>query len=127
MPKLVHDYETATQNNAMLHLCTGIVTRNKVHAMVERGAANGLEMGSLMKKVVIVIASTIGFAGAAVAADLPVRQPVPPPVAGFPAVGKAPIGKGPIGKGPIGKAPIGKGPIGKGPVVAPAPPIATRG
>ena len=74
-------------------------------------------MGSLMKKLVIVVASTIGVAGAAVAADLPVRQPPPP----TPVVGKAPIGKGPIGKGPIGKAPIGKGPI-----VAP-PPIVTRG
>jgi hypothetical protein len=74
-------------------------------------------MGSLMKKLVIVVASTIGLAGAAVAADLPVRQPPPP----TPVVGKAPIGKGPIGKGPIGKAPIGKGPV-----VAP-PPIVTRG
>jgi hypothetical protein len=81
-------------------------------------------MGSLMKKFVIVVASTIGVAGAAVAADLPVRQPPPP----TPVVGKAPIGKAPIGKAPIGKAPIGKAPIGKGPVVAPvAPPIATRG
>jgi opacity protein-like surface antigen len=69
-----------------------------------------------MKKLVIVVASTIGVASAAVAADLPVRQP-PPPV---PVVGKAPIGKGPIGKGPIGKAPIGKGPVV-------APPIVTRG
>jgi hypothetical protein len=74
-------------------------------------------MGSLMKKLVIVVASTIGVAGAAVAADLPVRQPPPP----TPVVGKAPIGKGPIGKAPIGKAPIGKGPV-----VAP-PPIVTRG
>jgi hypothetical protein len=74
-------------------------------------------MGSLMKKLVIVVASTIGLAGAAVAADLPVRQPPPP----TPVVGKAPIGKAPIGKGPIGKAPIGKGPV-----VAP-PPIVTRG
>ena len=90
-------------------------------------AMNGLEMGSLVKKVVIVIASTIGFAGAAVAADLPVRQPVPPPVAGFPAVGKAPIGKGPIGKAPIGKGPIGKGPIVAPAVAAPAPPIGARG
>jgi hypothetical protein len=78
-------------------------------------------MGSLMKKFVIVMASTIGVAGAAVAADLPVRQPPPP----TPVVGKAPIGKAPIGKAPIGKAPIGKAPIGKGPVVA--PPIVTRG
>jgi hypothetical protein len=71
-----------------------------------------------MKQFVIVTASILGVAGTAVAADLPVRQPPPAPVAGVPLVGKA----------PIGKAPIGKGPIGKGPVVAPAPgPIATRG
>ncbi len=76
-------------------------------------------MGKLMKRFVIVMASTFGVAGAAVAADIPVRQPPPP----TPVVGKAPIGKGPIGKGPIGK-----GPIGKGPVIAPAPgPIVTRG
>jgi opacity protein-like surface antigen len=79
-------------------------------------------MGKLMKKFLIVMVSTLGFASAAVAADLPVRQPPPP----TPVVGKAPIGKGPIGKGPIGKGPIGKGPIGKGPVVAPGP-IVTRG
>lgn len=71
-------------------------------------------MGSLMKKFLIVMASTVGVAGAAVAADLPVRQPPPP----------TPV----VGKAPIGKFPIGKGPFGKGPVVAPAPgPIVTRG
>jgi hypothetical protein len=74
-------------------------------------------MGKLMKKFVIVMISTAGVAGAAVAADMPIRQPPPP----TPVVGKAPIGKAPIGKGPIGK-----GPIGKGPMVAP-PPIVTRG
>jgi opacity protein-like surface antigen len=72
-----------------------------------------------MKKFLIVSASIFGVAGAAVAADLPVRQPPPP----TPVVGKAPIGKA-----PIGKAPIGKYPVGKGPVVAPPPgPIVTRG
>ena len=81
------------------------------------GRSERNRMGSLMKKLVIVVASTIGVASAAVAADLPVRQPPPP----TPVVGKAPIGKAPIGKGPIGKAPIGKGPV-----VAP-PPIVTRG
>jgi opacity protein-like surface antigen len=80
------------------------------------GRSERNRMGSLMKKLVIVVASTIGVASAAVAADLPVRQPPPP----TPVVGKAPIGKGPIGKGPIGKAPIGKGPVV-------APPIVTRG
>jgi len=73
-----------------------------------------MEMGTLMKQVVIVTASILGFAGAAVAADLPVRQPPPP----------QPV----IGKAPIGKAPIGKFPIGKAPAPGPAPgPIVTRG
>jgi len=75
-----------------------------------------------MKKVVIVAASVFGLAGAAVAADLPVRQPPPAAATGAPIIGKA----------PIGKAPIGKFPIGKGPVIAPAPapapgPVVTRG
>jgi opacity protein-like surface antigen len=56
----------------------------------------------LMKKFLIVAASIFGVAGAAVAADLPVRQPPPPQ----PVVGKAPIGKMPI----IGKLPFGKAP-----------------
>jgi opacity protein-like surface antigen len=80
-----------------------------------------------MKKFLIVTASIFGVASAAVAADLPVRQPPPPP----PAAGGPLIGKAPIGKAPIGKAPIGKFPVGKGPVVAPVPasggPITTRG
>jgi hypothetical protein len=67
-----------------------------------------------MKHLILVTASTLVFAGAAIAADMPTRQP--PPYA--PVVGTAPIGKGPIGKAPIGNAPIGKGPIGKGPIVA---------
>ncbi len=73
-----------------------------------------------MKKFLIVAASILGVASAAVAADLPVRQPAPPPSAAVL----------PVGKYPIGKAPIGKAPIGKYPVVTPAPapaPIATRG
>ena len=76
-------------------------------------------MGTLMKKFVIVMASTLGAASVAAAADLPVRQPAPPPSAAVV----------PIGKWPIGKAPIGKWPIGKSPAVVPAPtpPIATRG
>ena len=83
-------------------------------------------MGKLMKQFVIVMASTLGVAGIAAAADLPVRQPPPP----TPVVGKAPIGKGPIGKAPIGKFPIGKGPLGKAPIATPvaAPgPIVTKG
>jgi hypothetical protein len=50
-----------------------------------------------VKNILLVVASTLAFASAAVAADLPVRQPPPPQ----PVVGKAPIGKAPIGKGPV--------------------------
>jgi hypothetical protein len=50
----------------------------------------------------LVLASTLAFVSASVAADLPVRQPPPPQ----PVVGKAPIGKAPIGKAPIGKGPV---------------------
>jgi hypothetical protein len=55
-----------------------------------------------MKNLLLVTASTLAFVGAAVAADIPTRQPPPP----TPVVGKAPIGKAPIGKGPIGKGPV---------------------
>jgi hypothetical protein len=77
-----------------------------------------------MKKFVIVTASILGVAGlgaigAAVAADLPVRQPAPPPAVA-PVVGKMPIGKAPIGKFPVGKAPAVVQP-------PPAPPLITRG
>jgi hypothetical protein len=64
-----------------------------------------------MKKLLLVTASIFAFVGAAVAADLPTRQPPPPtPVVGklpIPIIGKLPI----IGKTPIGKAPLGKGPV----------------
>jgi len=46
---------------------------------------------------------------AAVAADLPHRQPV---------YQEAHVGKMPIGKSPIGKSPIGKNPVGKSPIAA---------
>lgn len=55
-----------------------------------------------MKYLVYAAVSTFAIGSAAIAADLPTRQP-PPPV---PVVGKAPIGKAPIGKGPIGKGPV---------------------
>jgi opacity protein-like surface antigen len=68
----------------------------------------------LMKKFLIVAASIFGVAGAAVAADLPVRQPPPP----TPVVGKAPIGKMPIiGKLPFGKAPPPPPPPAQGAVI----------
>ena len=85
-----------------------------------------------MKTFVIVTASILGAASAAFAADLPVRQPVPPTGAAGAAVAPVPIGKMPIGKAPVGKWPVGKAPavFAPPPVVAPAPPappIVTRG
>ena len=56
----------------------------------------------VMKNLLLVTASTLAFVSAAVAADLPTRQPPPP----TPVVGKAPIGKAPIGKAPLGKGPV---------------------
>ena len=53
-------------------------------------------------KILIAASASLAMVGAAVAADLPRKEP-PPPVA-------------PVGKAP--KAPIGKAPFGKGPVVA---------
>jgi hypothetical protein len=67
----------------------------------------------MLKFVIVGTVATLGFAGVAVAADLPHPQPV---------YSEAPVGKMPIGKGPIGKGPIGKGPIGKAPA-----PIVTKG
>lgn len=55
-----------------------------------------------VKTFVVVVTSVFGLVGAAVAADIPTRQPPPP----TPIVGKAPIGKAPIGKYPVGKGPI---------------------
>ena len=60
-----------------------------------------------MKHFAFLVASSVAFAGTAIAADMPTRQP--PPLT--PVIGKAPIGKAPIGKAPIGKAPIGEGPV----------------
>ena len=50
-----------------------------------------------MIKMLITTAATLGIVSAAVAADLPRREPAP---VYAPTVGKAPIGKGPIGKYP---------------------------
>ncbi len=60
-----------------------------------------------MLKITIVAGATLAMLTAAVAADLPHRQPV---------YHEAHVGKMPIGKSPIGKAPIGKNPVGKAPV-----------
>jgi hypothetical protein len=62
-----------------------------------------------MTKFLVATISTLAFASAAFAADMPTRQPPPP----APVVGKAPI---PI----IGKAPYGKNP-------PPPPPVVARG
>jgi hypothetical protein len=57
--------------------------------------------GLVMLKILTVTAATLAMLSAALAADLPRKEPPPP---------AAPIGKAPIGKAPIGKAPIGKYP-----------------
>jgi hypothetical protein len=54
-------------------------------------------------KIVIVAGATLALVTAAVAADLPRRQPV---------YQEAPVGKMPIGKSPIGKTPVGQPPVG---------------
>ena len=67
-----------------------------------------------MTKFLVATASTLAFASAAFAADMPISQPPPASV-----VGKAPI---PI----IGKLPVvGKAPLGKNPT--PPPPVVTKG
>jgi hypothetical protein len=78
-----------------------------------------LKMRLNMTKFLILTASTLAFTAAAVAADMPTRQPPPPtPVLGKAAVGKLPI---PI----VGKLPVvGKVPLGKNP---PPPPVVTKG
>jgi len=60
-------------------------------------------------KIAIVAGATLTMLTAAVAADLPHRQPV---------YQEAQVGKMPIGKSPIGKSPIGKNPVGKSPIAA---------
>ena len=55
-----------------------------------------------MLKILITATTTLGMISAALAADLPRREPAP---VYAPSVGKAPIGKGPIGKAPMGKHP----------------------
>jgi hypothetical protein len=57
--------------------------------------------GLVMLKILTVTAATLAMLSAAVAADLPRKEPPPP---------AAPVGKAPIGKYPVGKAPIGKYP-----------------
>ncbi len=55
-----------------------------------------------MLKILIAASASVAMVGAAIAADLPRKEPPPPP---------APVGKAPVGKAPIGKAPFGKGPV----------------
>jgi hypothetical protein len=57
-----------------------------------------------MLKILLAATASLAMVGAAVAADMPRKEPLPPVA--------------PVGKAPIGKAPIGKYPVGKGPVVA---------
>lgn len=60
-------------------------------------APDGWE-GSVLKLVIGAVVSVV-MVGSAIAADLPRREPAPPPAPV--AVGKAPIGKLPFGKGPV--------------------------
>jgi hypothetical protein len=60
-----------------------------------------------MARLIFATVASFALVSAAVAADLPRREPAPV---------TAPVGKAPIGKSPIGKAPVGKYPVGKGPV-----------
>jgi hypothetical protein len=50
-----------------------------------------------MLKILLAATASLALVGAAVAADLPRKEPPPPPAP----VGKAPIGKLPFGKGPV--------------------------
>jgi hypothetical protein len=54
-----------------------------------------------MMKIVLAMGACLAMMSAAVAADLPRREPPPPQ----PVVGKVPIGKYPVGKYPVGKYP----------------------
>jgi len=60
-----------------------------------------------MKRLTLVAASTLAFSNAAIAADMPTRQPPP----STPVVGKAPIGKDPIGKSTNWQRSNRKGPV----------------
>ena len=52
-----------------------------------------------MLKFLVGVLASIAMVGGAIAADLPRKEPVPPPAPV--AFGKAPIGKLPFGKGPV--------------------------
>jgi len=77
-------------------LCAYVEERTRGKFVTSVITVYALEEGDAMTKLVIVAASILGFVGAAIAADLPTRQPPPP----TPVVGKAPVGKGPVGKAP---------------------------
>jgi hypothetical protein len=55
-----------------------------------------------MTKLILATVASFALVSAAVAADLPRREPAP---------AVAPVGKAPVGKGPVGKAPVGKYPV----------------
>ena len=60
-----------------------------------------------MTKLILATVASFALVTAAIAADMPRREPAP---------AAGPVGKHPVGKGPVGKAPVGKQPVGKGPV-----------
>jgi hypothetical protein len=93
-------------------LPTHLQLRGKA-GVVQSGTWTDTKRGTVMIRMLLATTISIAFAGAAIAADLPRRQP-PPPV--------APVGKAPIGKYPVGKYPVGKYPVGKAPA-----PVITKG
>jgi hypothetical protein len=84
-------------------------------ALASTPSRKGADRSRREKIAAFATVSTLAFASASFAADMPTRQPPPP----APVVGKAPI---PI----IGKLPVvGKAPFGKSP--PPPPPVVARG
>ena len=69
------------------------------------GPLANFQGGYIMLKILTALAASLAMLTAAVAADIPVRQPPPPP----PPVGKAPIGKAPLGKYPTPPPVVTKG------------------
>jgi hypothetical protein len=72
--------------------------KNHIHRIVSAAKSRYRGVCVMLKLVVGVLASA-AMVGGAIAADLPRKEPEPPPAPV--AVGKAPIGKLPFGKGPV--------------------------
>jgi hypothetical protein len=72
--------------------------KNHIHRIVSVAKLHH-RGGCVMLKLVVGVLASAAMVGGAIAADLPRREPEPPPAPV--AVGKAPIGKLPFGKGPV--------------------------